>query len=800
MKSETITYQKVGNVARNLGKPKGKKAFRDILTRENVVLFSIAFLLGRATLIGGLMPFGVAVYVSAFSLGFNKFLLAAFITLGMITGGAREQLYVTISAMVLFSVIMIPLKREKSKVGFKEAIIAFVSVMIPEMVTVYLQGFLLYDLLKAIFHGFIVFALVAIFSNASTFLLTGRSRKQAFSSEELISIAIIAALALSGLANIEILSFNIKNILCILLVLFFSFKSGAGAGAAIGVTVGLIVNMSTTSTPLIIGSYAFCGLLSGVFRKLGKVGAGLGFVMGNAVLTIYLNGSTEVLIYLKEILLAVIIFIIIPHKAMEDVLGRFGVFVEGSEDKRNYNLRIKEMTVEKLNKFSYTFREIAKTFSEISETKVATDKQDISLLFDRVADKICKDCSLCLHCWDRNFYSTYQVMFKVIEKLDSKGRIEAADIPDYFLERCERIEDFVNAVNNIYELFKVDMVWKSKIGESRGLVSQQLEGLSKVISNLATEIATDVRFNTNLEEMLLNNLNKAGIKTHEVIVIVNKLGKYEITIFHKGCGGKRSCISSIEKMVSGVAGRKMIRENNECGMDIKGVACTLRLVEEEAYRVITGVAKLSKHDGKVSGDTTTFMNTGDGKFIVALSDGMGTGQRAAMQSRATINLLEQFMETGFDKDTAVKMINSILVLKSTEEAFATIDLSVVDLFDGNVEFVKFGAVPTYIKRSDRIEIIKTASLPAGILSNIEVELVSKKLDDGDFIIMMSDGILDSFKNDEDGEKVLRDYVDEIISNNPQEIADNILARAYSNCDGKPIDDMTVVVAKVWKKL
>ena len=798
MKTETITYQKIGNVARNLEKTKVKKVLRDFLTRDNVVILSVAFLLGRATLIGGLMPFGVAVYAAAFSLRFNRILLAAFIILGMITGGAREQLYVTMSAMLLFNVLMIPFKRKKTKVGFTEAIIALVSVMIPEMVTVYLQGFLLYDLLKAIFHGFIVFALVAIFSNASTFL-TGRSKKNTYSSEELISIAIIAALALSGLANIEIFSTNIKNVLCILLVLIFSFRSGAGAGAAIGVTVGLIVNMSMTSTPLIIGSYAFCGLLSGVFRKLGKVGSGLGFVMGNAVLTLYLNGSTEVLIYLKEIVLAVTIFIILPQKALEGILGRFERSVEGGEENRSYSLRIKEMTVEKLNKFSHTFQELAKTFSEISETKVVTEKQDISLLFDRVADKVCKDCSLCLHCWDRNFYNTYQVLFKVIEKLDEKGRIDATDIPDYFMERCERIEEFVSAVNNIYELFKLDMVWKCKIGESRGLVSQQLEGLSKVISNLAAEIATDVRFNSDLEDRLLTGLNKAGVKTRETIVIENKWGKYEITLFHKGCGGKRSCISNIEKLVSGIVGRKMIRENNECGLDIKGIACTLKLVEEEAFRVITGVAKLSKHDGKVSGDTNTFMNTGDGKFIVALSDGMGTGQRAATQSRATINLLEQFLETGFDKDTAVKMINSILVLKSTDDAFATIDLSVVDLFNGNVEFVKFGAVPTYIKRADRIELIKTASLPAGILNNIEVELVSKKLEDGDFIIMMSDGILDSFREYEDGDKVLRDFIEGISSINPQDIADQILDRAYANCSGKPIDDMMVVAAKIWKR-
>jgi len=125
--------------------------------------------------------------------------------------------------------------------------------------------------------------------------------------------------------------------------------------------------------------------------------------------------------------------------------------------------------VERLNNFARAFEELSKTFSEISQTKIVAGKQDISSLFDRVADKVCKDCSLCLHCWDRNFYNTYQVMFKIVENLEKKGWIDESDIPEYFMERCERIGEFVRQVNNVYELFKVDMVWKNRIGESRGL-------------------------------------------------------------------------------------------------------------------------------------------------------------------------------------------------------------------------------------------------------------------------------------------------------------------------------------------
>ncbi|MCX8131225.1 MAG: stage II sporulation protein E [Clostridia bacterium] len=798
MKTDILPYQRLVGLGAAYGKEKGKSLLNLVLTKGNVIVISLAFLLGRASIAGSIMPFGTALYASTMGTNVNRIITAVSVVFGMLTAGAREQIYVTIAGMLLFNAFNIPFKNHnRSRINFRYAVIGFVSTLLPEMVMVYLQGFLLFDLLKALFHGFIVFSLMFIFRNALPFI-TDTKRNGVLSNEELISLSIITALALSGLSDFQLFGFSMKNVLCVLLILSFSYKCGSGVGSAIGVTMGLIVSMSSTATPLIIGSYALCGLLAGVFRHLGKIGSCLGFVMGNTVLTLYMNGSVDVIIFLKEIVLSIFVFMLIPNKLLEKVMDLFSTELVNSPDKISYSERMKELTVEKLNKFSRSFKELSKTFSEISETKVVTEKQDISSLIDRVADKVCKDCSLCLHCWDRNFYNTYQVMFKVIEKLDNKGRVDESDIPEYFINKCERVVDFVKAINNAYEIFKVDMVWKSKIGESRELVSQQLEGLSNVVSNLAAEINMNVRFRADLEDIILSELKKAGIKASDAVVIENKWGKYEISIFHKGCGGKRDCISNIEKIVSNIAGRKMVKEEPECHQRLKNNLCTLKLVERESYRVTTGVAKVSKYDGTVSGDSYTFMNTGEGKYIVAISDGMGTGQKAATQSRATINLLEQFMESGFDKETTIKMINSILVLKSSDDSFTTIDLSIIDLHEGEIEFVKIGAVPTYIKKAEKVEAIKSFTLPVGILENVEMELVHKKIESGDFIIMMSDGVVDSFNRKEDADTNLPSFIEEIKSINSQEIADSILDKAYENCDGRPIDDMMVVVAKVWK--
>jgi len=361
----------------------------------------------------------------------------------------------------------------------------------------------------------------------------------------------------------------------------------------------------------------------------------------------------------------------------------------------------------------------------------------------------------------------------------------------------------------MYEIFKVDIMWRSRLGENRNLLSQQLEELSKAISGLASEIDSDAHFKTEFENTLLFMLKREGIRAAEVLAVENKYGKYEVSISHKGCGGRRYCSTLINKIVSDVVGRKMVKDTFGCSKKDTKNLCILKFVEQEKYSITTGVATISKYDelygNNVSGDNYTFTNSSDGKYVLALSDGMGSGEKASMQSRAAINLIEQFMESGFNKDATVKLINSILAMKSNDDYFSTIDLCLINLNDGEIEFMKVGAAPTIIKRKEAVDketvdIIKTVSLPAGILSNMEIELIHKQLRDGDMVIQISDGVIDVFESEAaNKEKMFCKFVEEIKSINPQAVADAILDEAYKNSGGKPSDDMTVIVAKFWKK-
>jgi stage II sporulation protein E len=327
------------------------------------------------------------------------------------------------------------------------------------------------------------------------------------------------------------------------------------------------------------------------------------------------------------------------------------------------------------------------------------------------------------------------------------------------------------------------------------IVCDQLREVSTVVSDLALQIDVDINFNRNMEELIIVALDTQGINVQDVVVAEGGNG-ISIDIKVPACGGKRDCIKNIIPIVNKVTNKKFVKKDMMCLIKSQE-QCNIRLKEAEKYQVATGVATKTK-SGAISGDNYSFIELKDGKLMLALSDGMGTGYKASVESGTTIRLLEKFLYAGFDKALAVKSINSLLLMKSNEETYATIDISVINQYSGEVEFVKVGAVATFIKYEDHVDVIKVGSLPVGILKNVEMEFVRKKLQDGDFVIMITDGILDSNQGEINKERWLAEVINNINTRNPQKIAEEILNFCLEQSDGIACDDMTVMVAKIWE--
>lgn len=792
MQDEVALYEEIEN-NKIADRKKLKKAVPYLKKTAGLSLLGV--LLGRASILGGLSPFGLAYYASLSGLRINAFLIFLGINIGTLTLGLTTGHLKYVFASLLFSLISISsAERKKNKViAFR----AFMSIFTVGSALNLFNGFLLYDFFLNLFESFMTFVLVMLFRNAAPF--AEKNEKKEMTSEQIITITMLFVLTIIGMPKLVFMGLILRNALIISLIIIFSLRNGPAVGGSIGIISGLIISMATPMTPLVIGAYGFCGLIAGVFKELGKAGSILGFILANAIITIYINGSTEVLINITDILGAAAIVVAIPGKLITNLNDTLIKPQLRYLQKKSKTEKIKDITAKRLLGFSESFAQLASTFNRISEKNVNINKEDVSTLFDEVAERVCRDCSLNNVCWTKQFYNTYQVMFKILEKLEHKGSIDIYDVPEYFKDKCVRLEEFVKNTNFMFELYTANIKWQERVAESRTLIAQQLEGVSKVILELADEVNEEVCFEPELEKRIETELVKCKVYVDEVMVVKNKYGKYDVSIAHEFCDNKRVCIQNIIPVVSKVLNRKMIKEDIMCSIKKTG-SCVIRLIEQQNYKVVTGVATASRDYGIPSGDNYSIIQITDGKLIAALSDGMGSGDKAAKESSAAIAILEKLLQSGFDIDISIKLINSVLILKSAEESFATIDLSIIDLFSGEVEFAKIGAAATFIKRPHRVEMVKSTSLPVGILSNIDMELSKKKLEDGDLLIMVSDGVLDSRKDIVKKEEWILQALSDISTNNPQEIADYLIEMAKENFEGQEKDDMTVLTAKVLEKV
>ena len=206
-----------------------------------------------------------------------------------------------------------------------------------------------------------------------------------------------------------------------------------------------------------------------------------------------------------------------------------------------------------------------------------------------------------------------------------------------------------------------------------------------------------------------------------------------------------------------------------------------------------GSSRVTKDGSEVSGDCSLQIKLGDGKYLLAIADGMGTGEKARKCSKITLKLLKQLLSAGFDNENTIKILNNKMNLINKSEMYSTLDVSILDLYIGKIEIIKNGASNTYIKNKKSVKKIESNNLPVGILDNIELQNEQITVKDGDILVMCSDGVLDTKEKNTDW---LENFLKDVSTNNVQKLADLILAEAIDNNYGIAQDDMTVIVSKI----
>lgn len=570
-----------------------------------------------------------------------------------------------------------------------------------------------------------------------------------------------------------------------------------------------------------VASYAIAGMLAGLFNKFGKIGVIVGFILGNVLLTYVANGNVVPIILFREILIASIALLAIPKNVgieIEDLFGKEKLLPETT----GRSLEENKETIYKLNNISETISEMAKSYKEaaativddeelekqeeynkdifVNELKNSLDGLEENIIYDDIYndEDIQKDIYKCL------------LEKEIIAKKDllnifalHNNYIVGSNIDDNNKSLEKDLSRIIKSINYAYRISNLNFIWKKKVDESKKNVSTQLEGVSEAISNLAEEISPrQVEKFVAEKEKIKIFLKQKEIDIKDISIKQEETGRYSVTLYTGVCenvDGTQCNIKKIAQILSKVLNSDMVLQKQECGLRLNKENCMYTYISKDKYGLQVGIAKSTKKGSPVSGDTSIQTKLDDGKYLLALSDGMGSGPEARKSSKIAIKMLERLLTSGFEKDTSIKLINSTLSANTEEDMYATLDIQILDLYSGNIEFIKNGACPTYIKRDNEVQILKSESLPTGILEDIDLEVYDKDLEDGDIIVMCSDGILDSNTEYLNKELWVKYLLEDIQTDDVQKIADIIVNEARDNDYGSEKDDMTVIVAKVKKR-
>lgn len=352
------------------------------------------------------------------------------------------------------------------------------------------------------------------------------------------------------------------------------------------------------------------------------------------------------------------------------------------------------------------------------------------------------------------------------------------------------------AVAGMDDYRRVNAAWSARLDEQRVAVAAQLTEISGIMEG-AVRRAYETKEEPSLERQLRQQLYRKGILLKKLFLYDNAEHKKEVYMTVRT--RKKKCVSTKEaaEVLSEAVGTAMM-PSREALAFVRSEYRNVCFVERTNFEVVYGVERCVGDYQQISGDSFSFLHKEEGQFLASLSDGMGTGLNAYQESEKVVDLLEQFLEAGFSKEAAVKMINSALMLRSDGKTFSTIDISSVDLYSGVCEFLKIGAATSFIRRGSWVETITSTSLPAGIFHQTDFDKTCRKLYDGDMIVMMTDGVLDVLPA-EHQEKLMTDIILEHPTNNPQELANYIVSRARQYRGGRFCDDMTVLAIAVWKR-
>ena len=541
-----------------------------------------------------------------------------------------------------------------------------------------------------------------------------------------------------------------------------------------------------------------CVVLSGIVEeRKGFCSKGqMAFICGASLFSMTL---TEYLLFMKDVtslyygmaeaVMAASLTVILYQAVL-----RFAKLGESKKEQAE-PVTVLDMGREKLRDSAQVLQKLSRCFEEMPDKKEVLSRHDVEEMFLELSENFCSQCEKCRDCWQNHYFDTYKNTYDVFHAIENDDTY-LADGELALSRQCIQYKSLTAEMKRIFNKTKTNMLWYNRMIESRAAVAVQLGEMAKMMGDVAEEIYRPRMVEDERKEQIQKQLKNRHIVV-EHIMIVQKDKREEIYLTMHVDWKRCVAVREISILLSEIC-QKPFTAQQDSRMLLGRESMSVLFVEDTCYKVVHGVSRVAKTGERISGDNFSVLFSQDGHMTASLSDGMGTGVRANKESEMVIELFERFLEAGFCKETALAMMNATLVMNDQNGRYSTVDVASVDLYSGRCEFIKLGASYTFIKRERAVETIQMETLPIGLFQKQQMVKTERQLDDGDYVVMVSDGVLSCIPEEEQV-PVMEQLLMEMEQYNPKDMANEIIEKMLRECNCDPQDDMTVLVFGVWKK-
>ena len=737
---------------------------------------ALGFLLPHATVYGGLAPFGVGLAAAISGPGTVLIYLATLA--GYLVRGLTDSLRY-LAALITVAGI------RWSVSGFafvkRSRLFPSVTAFLGSVIT---GGALLLSASPSALSVLIILS-EGLLAGGFAFFVCSVHRELAIeheplSSEGEVSLVAILSVAVMALLTVEFGGISPARIVCMLAILLAAKGGRLAGGSAVGTLVGTAVLLSTPTYAYLAPAYALGGFLAGIFCEKRKWLLSLMLLASVGIVTASSGSEEMAIISLYETVAAGFLFLVMPPSA-DSAVQR--LFHSANHLPQVHSAR--HAVAVKMRQAARAVQDVAGTVDTVSEQVAGLGAPEPGSIYADVCDAVCRSCKHKMTCWNEHYADTTDTFQHLTPLLRERGAITADDIGGRVKDRCHRRNELAARINSGYREYLVRESAHRRLHELRRVVTDQFSATAGLLDEFATTLSLPEWTDADTATRLKTALSKRGIPLKETVCRINSRGRMEIELLIEGHYHTKNGTAFSQK-VGELCGRTF----STPVVESDSVTTRIAFTERHSFRVTVGTAQLRCDGEQLCGDAFECFQDGTGRFLAVLSDGMGSGGRAAVDGAMTVGLASCLLKAGFGNETMLRLINTALMAKSEDESLATLDIAVINLFTGEAEFLKAGAGLSLLYSKGRVFRVDESSLPLGILRELTFATTTDRLVDGDILVLMSDGISN------DGvdwvEDLLKDY--NVDNGGMQALAQLIADTAREHQSES--DDVTVITIAV----